>query len=148
MALSALCGCQGTVDGLGQADATGGRHALRTILGRRRCAAGWGGIVIIIQHVGQNIFRVLETFRHFCVVGVKCLAEWQCLPLALLVHVCDLAALRVQKYFGVVLEVHLHNFVAESEHDGVLSAHPLLHVDGARLLAASTIIDHIFILGQ
>ena len=30
----------------------------------------------------------------------------------------------------MVLEVYLHNFVAQTEHDGVASSHPLLHVDG------------------
>jgi len=29
----------------------------------------------------------------------------------------------------VILEINLHDLVAESEHDGVLGAHPLLDVD-------------------
>lgn len=29
----------------------------------------------------------------------------------------------------MILETHLYNFIAKSEHYGVLSSHPLLHVD-------------------
>ena len=29
----------------------------------------------------------------------------------------------------MVLEINLNNFVAKSEHDGVTSSHPLLHID-------------------
>ena len=31
----------------------------------------------------------------------------------------------------MVCEVDLHDFIRKSKHDGVLSLHPLLHVDGA-----------------
>lgn len=31
----------------------------------------------------------------------------------------------------MVLEVHLHDLIGESEHDGMLGTHPFLHVDAA-----------------
>ena len=33
----------------------------------------------------------------------------------------------------MVLEVHLHDFVAKAEHDGVACSHPLLDIDRAWL---------------
>lgn len=41
----------------------------------------------------------------------------------------------------MVLEVHLHNFITESEHDGMLGPHPLLHVHLVALVALFRHID-------
>jgi hypothetical protein len=53
----------------------------------------------------------------------------KCLSLTLLVYVSNEATFRIQKNLSVILEIHLHNLVAEAEHYGMLSSHPLLNID-------------------
>ena len=53
----------------------------------------------------------------------------QGLSLALLVHIGYQATFGVEQYLCVILEIHLDDFVAKAEHDCMLSAHPLLHID-------------------
>lgn len=85
--------------------------------------------MIVVQHVSKNIFCVLESLGHLCVVAVKSLIEWHCRSFALLVHIGHKSIFRVQEDLRVVLEVNLNNLVAESEHDGVLGPHPFLNVN-------------------
>ena len=85
---------------------------------------------IVIEHVGQDVFGVLESLGHLCVVGLECMVQRQRLSLALLIHVSHQSALRVKQNLCMVLEVYLHYLVAQSEHYRVFSPHPLLHVDG------------------
>ena len=77
----------------------------------------------------QDVLSVFEAFGHLLIVGVESLTQWHDGPLTLLVHISDQSVVRVEQNLGVVLEVNLDNFVAETEHDGVASTHPLLHVD-------------------
>jgi hypothetical protein len=60
--------------------------------------------------------------------------QGQSLSLSLLVDVSYQSALRIQQDLCVVLEVHLNNLVAQSEHYGVLGSHPLLYIDWWHLL--------------
>ena len=86
-------------------------------------------LLVVVKHVGQDIFRVLETLGHFGIVAVKSLVQRHRRSLTLLVHVCHISVLRVQKDLRVILEVNLHNFVAESKHYSVLGSHPFFDVD-------------------
>lgn len=60
------------------------------------------------------------------------MVQWHGRALSLLVDVGDIPVLRVKENLSVILEVHLHNLVAKSEHDSMLCSHPFLDVDGAR----------------
>jgi len=81
--------------------------------------------------VSQDIFRVLQTLGHLRIVAVEGLVQRHRRSLTLLVYVCHISVLRVQEDLRVVLEVNLHNFVAEAEHYSVLGSHPFFHVDTA-----------------
>ena len=86
-------------------------------------------LLVVVEHVCQDVLGVLEPLRHLCIVAVKCLVQWHSRSFSLLVDICDVSVLWVKKDFGVILEVYLNNFVAKSEHDSVLCTHPLLHVN-------------------
>lgn len=79
--------------------------------------------------MGKNILSVLQPLRHLSVVAIKSLVEWHRRSLTLLVDVSDISIFRVKKDLSVILEVNLHNLVAQSEHYSMLSSHPLLHID-------------------
>ena len=57
------------------------------------------------------------------------MTEWQSLPLALFIDVCDEATLGIEEDLCVILEIDLDDLVAQPEHNCVLRTHPLLHVD-------------------
>ena len=84
---------------------------------------------ILIQHVRQNVLRVLQTLHHFQVGRLHRRVERISAPLATFVDVGDHLGLRTQHDFGVILEVHLDHFVGQAEHDGVARSHPFLNVD-------------------
>ena len=88
-------------------------------------------LLIIIEHVGQDILRVLETLRHLRVVAVQGLVQWHRRSLALLVHIGHVPILGVEQDLCVILEVNLDYLVAKPEHDRVLGSHPFLDVNGA-----------------
>lgn len=79
----------------------------------------------------QDVLGVFQALGHLLIVGVERLTQWHNGPLTLLVHVSDQSVIRVEQDLGMILEVNLYNFVAETEHDGVTGAHPFLHVDRA-----------------
>lgn len=79
--------------------------------------------------MGEDILRVLQSLRHLCVVALQGLIQGQGLSLALFIDIGNQPVLRVEQDLGMVLEIDLHNFIAEPEHDGMLSAHPLLDID-------------------
>jgi len=81
------------------------------------------------EHVCKNIFGVLESLAHFHVGAFECVAEGVCTSAAFLVDVGDHTSLGAEYDLGVVLEVDLHDFVGEPEHNGVLGAHPLFDLD-------------------
>ena len=85
-------------------------------------------LLVVVKHVSQDVLRVLETLCHLGVIAIKSLVQWHGRPLSLLVHVGHISVLRVKQDLCVVLEVNLHNLVAETEHNGVLCPHPFLHV--------------------
>ncbi len=88
-------------------------------------------IASIVQHAGEDILGVLESFSHFCVVAIECQTQRHYRPLTLLVDVSDKPALRVEQYLGSILKIDLHNFIAQSEHRRVTCAHPLFNVHTA-----------------
>ena len=110
---------------------------------RRRRPARVSSMCIIVKHMSQNIFGVLEPLRHLGVIRLERLVQWQRLPLALLVDVGDESALRVEEDLGVVLEAHLHDLVRQPEHDGVLRPHPLLDVNDRPLLWLAALVLHL-----
>ena len=79
--------------------------------------------------MGKNILSVLQPLRHLSVVAIKSLVEWHRRSLTLLVDVSDISIFRVKKDLSVILEVNLHNLVAQSEHYSVLGSHPFLHIN-------------------
>ncbi len=85
-------------------------------------------LLVVVEHMRENIFGVFEPLGHLGVVAVKGLVKWHCRAFSLLVNIGDVAVLRVEQNLSVVLEVHLHNFVAQPEHDCVFGSHPFLHV--------------------
>ena len=88
---------------------------------------------IIVQHMRQNVLRVLQALRHLLIVRVECLTERHDGSLALLVDISYEPVVRVEQDLGVILEVDLDDLVGKSEHDGVPSAHPLLDIYRASL---------------
>jgi len=79
----------------------------------------------------ENVLRIFESLRHLLVVAVESLTERHDRTLSTLVDVGHKAVFGVQQDLGVVLEIDLDNLVAESEHNCMLRAHPLLDVHGA-----------------
>lgn len=88
-------------------------------------------LLIIVQHVSQNVLCVLQSLCHLGIVAIQCLVEWHGGPLALLVDVGDVAVLGVEQDFSVILEVNLNYLVAEAEHDCMFGTHPFFDVNGA-----------------
>ena len=78
--------------------------------------------------MGQDVFGVFKPFAHLCIVRLKSGSQGVSKPFSLLINVSDDPSLARQYYFSVVLEVHLDDFVAQSEHYRMASPHPLLHV--------------------
>lgn len=78
--------------------------------------------------MGQNIFCVLEPLNHLEVGGLHGAAQRISLSLASLVDIGHKFGLRAEHDFGVVLEIDLHDFVREAEHDSMTGPHPLLDV--------------------
>ena len=54
------------------------------------------GLLIVVEHVCQNILRVLKPLGHLGVVAVQCLVQRHRRPLASLVHVRHKAVFGVQ----------------------------------------------------
>ena len=76
----------------------------------------------------QDVFSVFQSFAHLSVRRLKCRSQWIREPFSLLVDISDHPSLAGQDYFSVVLEVHLDDFVAESEHYSVAGSHPLFDI--------------------
>lgn len=85
-------------------------------------------LLVVVEHMRENIFGVFEPLGHLGVVAIKGLVKWHCRAFSLLVNIGDVPVLRVEQNLRVVLEVHLHNFVAQPEHDCMFCSHPFLHV--------------------
>lgn len=98
--------------------------------------------------MGQDVLCVLQSFRHFRIVAVKGLVERHSRSLALLIDIGHVSVLRVEQYFSVILEVNLDDFVAESEHDGMLGPHPFLDVHGAWRILQLVGLVHLVSLDQ
>jgi hypothetical protein len=79
--------------------------------------------------VSEYILGVFKSFSHFCIGRFKSVTQRKGLSLTLLVYVSNESTFRIQKNLSVILEVHLHYLVAEAEHYGMLSSHPLLNID-------------------
>lgn len=108
----------------------------------------WVLLLIIIEHVGQDVLCVLETLRHLRIVAVEGLVQWHRRSLALLVYVGHVPILRVEQDLCVILEIDLDYLVAESEHDCVLRSHPFLDVHGAGRVLQLICLIHFVSLNQ
>lgn len=84
---------------------------------------------IIIKHVSQNIFSILQSLGHLCIVTLECLVEGQRLSFSFLIDISDQSALWVQQYLSVILKVYLHDLITQPEHDGMFSSHPFFDID-------------------
>lgn len=87
---------------------------------------------VIGKHVGEYVLGVLQSFGHLQIASVNCLTQVVRLAFPLLVDVRYHASFRAQDYLRVVLEIHLHYFVAEAEHHGMTGSYPLFDVDYVR----------------
>lgn len=85
-------------------------------------------LLIIIEHVSQDIFCVLQSLCHFRVVTVQGLVQRHRRSFTLLVHIGHVSVFRVQQDFSVVLEVYLNDLITKSEHDCMLGAHPFFYI--------------------
>lgn len=65
----------------------GSADVLEALSGGLSGACDWVLLLIIIEHVGQDVLRVLQTLRHLRVVTVQRLIQRHRRSLALLVHV-------------------------------------------------------------
>lgn len=86
-------------------------------------------LVVGVEHVGEDIFGVLEPLYHFEVGGLHGAAEGVGAPFALFVHVGDHFGLGTQHDLCVILEINLDHLVRKSEHNSMSSSHPLLHIN-------------------
>lgn len=92
------------------------------------CVGWWS---IVIQHVSQDVLGILQSLSHLLIIWIESLTEWHYRALSFLVHVSYEAIVRVQEDLSVILEVHLDDLVAQSEHNRMTCPHPLLYVDRA-----------------
>jgi hypothetical protein len=86
-------------------------------------------LLIVIQHMSQDILCVLKPLGHLCVVAIESLIKGHGRSLSLFINVGYKPIFTIQEDFGVVLEVDLNYFVGESEHNSMLRPHPFLYVD-------------------
>jgi len=105
-------------------------------------------LIVVVQHVGQNILGVLQPFRHLCVIAIECLIQRHGGSLALLVDICYIFVFRIQKYLSVILEVNLDDLVAQSEHNCMLGPHPFLDINAARWILQLVRLIHLISLNQ
>ena len=70
-----------------------------------------GSGCVVIEHVCQDVLRVLQPLSHLLVVRVERLAERHDRPLTLFIHVGHQSVVRVQEYLGMVLEIHLYDLI-------------------------------------
>lgn len=88
----------------------------------------WILLLVVVEHVRENVLGILQSLGHLCIVAVQCLIKWHCRSLTLLVDVGHISVFRVQKDFSVILKVNLHDFIAQTEHNSMLGPHPLLDI--------------------
>ena len=105
-------------------------------------------LIVVVQHVGQNILGVLQPFRHLCVIAIECLIQRHGRSLALLVDICYIFVFRIQKNLSVILEVNLDDLVAKSEHNCMLGPHPFLDINAARWILQLVRLIHLISLNQ
>ena len=117
----------------GSSRSTLGRLGPHIVHGLSRWLSSADGVLllIIIEHVGQDIFGVLQSLCHFGVVAIQSLIQRHRRSFSLLVHVGHVPVFRVQQDFSVVLEINLNDLIAQSEHNSVLSAHPFFYINWA-----------------
>lgn len=88
----------------------------------------------------QDFFGVFEALGNLRVVTDKFIGQVVCLAIALLVDISNVALVRGQKDFRVVVKDNLDRMVAEAEKDSVLGSDPFLKINErlarTRLLAS------------
>lgn len=96
--------------------------------------AGWH--VGAVEHMSQDLLRVLQPLGHFGVLAIQSSSQWVLAPLALQVDICHQFLLARQDDFCFVSKVDLYDLVAEPEHDSVFCFHPFLDVAVASIRTA------------
>lgn len=76
----------------------------------------------------QNVFSVLKSLGHFSIVRFKCMTQRESLSFTFFVDISYKSTFRVEEDFCMVLEINLNNLVTQTEHDGMLSSHPLFYI--------------------
>jgi len=89
--------------------------------------------------VRQDVLCVLKTLHHFEVGGLHRRVERVGASFAAFVHVGHHLGFRAQHNLSVILEVNLHDFVGEAEHNSVPRAHPFLDVNNILDASRSTL---------
>ena len=84
---------------------------------------------VLVQHMSQDVLGVLQTLDHFKVGRLHGRVQGVGASLSTLVNIGDNLGLGAEHDLRVVLEVDLHDLIAQAEHDRVPCAHPLLYVD-------------------
>lgn len=77
----------------------------------------------------EDVLGVFEPLDHLEVAALHCRVQRVGVPFTALVDVRHHLGLAAEHDLSVVLEIDLHHFVAQAEHNGMARAHPLLHVD-------------------
>jgi hypothetical protein len=93
-----------------------------------------------VQHMGQDLLRVFESFRHFRIRAFERGGERIVTALSSLIDIGYISRLRGQNDLSGVLEIDLDDLVRKPEHYRVPCPHPLLNVD-QRLRCGLTISD-------
>ena len=83
---------------------------------------------VLIEHVSQDVLRVLQALNHFQVCRLHSRVEGVGASLSAFVYICYYLGLRTEHDLCVILEVDLYNFVWQTEHDSMSCSHPFLNI--------------------
>jgi hypothetical protein len=83
----------------------------------------------------QNLLGVFETLGNLGIASNKLVGEVVCFAIPLFIDIGDMALVRSQEHFSVIVEHNLHRLVTYAEEDCMLGSNPFLQVD--KLSAAS-----------
>ena len=78
--------------------------------------------------MGQNLLCVLQSLGHLSILAVQGSCQGILTPLSLQIDIGHQFLLAGKDDLSLVSEVDLDDFVAESEHDGMLGLHPFLDI--------------------
>ena len=81
------------------------------------------------EELMQYFLGVLEAFRNFGIVADQLICQVVGFAKALLIDIGNVSFIWSKKDFRMIVENDLHRMIAQTEEDGMLSAHPFLEVD-------------------